>query len=779
MTLSHGGPSADRRISLPVTESVHRERWMISVRGVVQGVGFRPFVWRLARARSLAGSVRNTLDGVVIEAEGSTADLKALVREVVELAPNLARVDLLTVDTLDCTAQRGFQITLSAEAGTAVQAPPPDAVVCTDCLAELADPFDRRYRYPFINCTGCGPRFTIIESLPYDRERTTMRQFLMCDACRREYEDAGDRRFHAEPVACPDCGPLLWLAEPDGGVVWGDPVDIAAAALRHGAIVAVKGLGGFQLACDASDATAITLLRERKHRPSKPLAVMVADLSAARSLAEIDADAATALTHSSGPIVLVPLVNGAPLMSGVTCGLDEVGLMLPSTPLHYLLLAEAGGPLVMTSGNISDEPICRDNDEALERLGEIGDLFLLHDRDITSRYDDSVRRPASVVRAGRGLTPGTLPLPEATVPGIAFGAHLKNTFALLSEGRLLLSPHLGDLDTPLARENAAATLDTYLRLFRVEPQAVACDLHPDYASTASAEALADKIGVQPTRVQHHHAHIASVMVEHGLRGQLVGVALDGIGLGADGTVWGGEILLADECSAERAGHIATVRQPGGDRCAREGWRMAAAYLGAAGGRSDELPGWWGTSPTDATTWAAITRLATSDASPVSSSCGRLFDAVASLLEVAHQSTYEGEAAMLLEAAARRADTVSPMPVDIADTDGALVVDTVGLVGAIAERRARGDPVETLAAIFHVSLGAALADVAARVATAGGLDRVALSGGCFQNRFLQAVIEARLQHAGLRVFVNVRVPANDGGISAGQGLVLAATQAATR
>ncbi len=779
MTLSRGGPSAACRISPPVADSAHRERWLITVRGVVQGVGFRPFVWRLARAHSLAGSVCNTLDGVVIEAEGPTPDMKSFVRDVVELAPSLARVDSVTVDTVDRTGAVGFQIKLSAKAGTVVQAPPPDAVVCAECLAELADPCDRRFRYPFINCTGCGPRFTIIEGLPYDRERTTMRHFRMCTACRREYEDPADRRFHAEPVACADCGPRLWLTEPDGSVVWGDPVDIAAAALRHGAIVAVKGLGGFQLACDASDATVVRLLREGKHRPSKPLAVMVADLSAARSLAEIDADAATALTDSSGPIVLVPLTDGGPLTLGVTGGLDEVGLMLPSTPLHHLLLAEARGPLVMTSGNVSDEPICRDNDDALQRLGDIADLFLLHDRDITSRYDDSVRRSASVVRAGRGLTPGTLPLPEATVPGIAFGAHLKNTFALLSEGRLLLSPHLGDLDTTLARENAAATLDTYLRLFRVEPQAVACDLHPDYASTASAEALAAQIGVQPLRVQHHHAHIASVMVEHGLRGQLVGVALDGTGLGVDGTVWGGEILVADERSAARAGHIATVRQPGGDRCARDGWRMAAAYLGAAGGRSDELPGWWDTSPTDATTWAAITRLATSDASPLSSSGGRLFDAVASLLEIAHQSTYEGEAAMLLEAAARRADTVSPMPVDVTDADGVLVVDTVGLVGAIAERRARGGAVETLAAIFHVSLGAALADVAARVATANGLDRVALSGGCFQNQFLQAVIEARLRHAGLRVFVNARVPANDGGISVGQGLVLGATQAATR
>jgi hydrogenase maturation protein HypF len=775
VTVSDGGLSTDRRILSPSASSVRRERRLLIVRGVVQGVGFRPFVWRLAHGHGLVGSVRNTLDGVVIEAEGDPAAMDAFATEIVDHAPSLARVASLTVDRLELAGDRGFRIEMSGEAGEAVQPPPADAVVCTTCLAELRDPFDRRHRYPFINCTGCGPRFTIIESLPYDRGRTTMRHFPMCEACRREYEDPNDRRFHAEPVACPECGPRLWLTEADGTVIWGDPIDIAAAALREGAIVAVKGLGGFQLACDATDPAAVDLLRERKRRPAKPLAVMVADLAGARAIAEVDDAAATALGGAAGPIVLLPLAEGPPLAAGVVAGLDEVGLMLPSTPLHHLLMAEVGRPLVMTSGNVSNEPICRDNDEALRRLGGTADLFLLHDRDIASRYDDSVSRAGSIIRAGRGLTPGSLSLPEATVPGVALGAHLKNTFALLSDGRLLLSPHLGDLDTPLALGNAAAMLDTYLRLFRVQPRGVACDLHPDYASTIRAEALAAEIGVEPVRVQHHHAHIASVMVEHGLRGPLVGVALDGTGLGPDGTVWGGEVLVADERRAQRAGRIATVRQPGGDRCAREGWRMAAAYLNAAGTGADGMPPWWVRPPADATTWAAIVRLAESDISPVSSSAGRLFDAVASLLDVAHHSTYEGEAAMRLETAARRAGDAPAVAVDIRDVEGCLVVDTIGLLRAIGERRADGVARETLAATFHASLGAALADVAARVAAAHGLNRVALSGGCFQNRLLLAIINARLRSAGLQVFVNQRVPANDGGISAGQALVMAAAR----
>jgi hydrogenase maturation protein HypF len=773
VAVSDGDPLMDRRVPSQFAGKA-RQRRLLTVTGVVQGVGFRPFVWRLAQSHGLAGLVRNTLDGVVIEAEGEPAAMDAFATDILEHAPSLANVASLTIDRLECAGQSDFRIELSGESGEVVQAPPADAVVCADCLSELGDSFDRRHRYPFVNCTNCGPRFTIIESLPYDRERTTMRHFPMCDACRREYENPGDRRFHAEPTACADCGPHLWLTDAAGEVVWGDAIDIAAAALRHGAIVAVKGLGGFQLACDATDPVAVGLLRTRKRRPAKPLAVMVADLAGARAVAEVDDAAATLLNGTAGPIVLVRLTEPSALATAVLCGLDEVGLLLPSTPLHHLLMGEVGRPLVMTSGNVSDEPICCDNDEALRRLGGIADLFLLHDRDVATRYDDSVTRAGSVLRAARGLTPWSLPLPEATVPGVAFGAHLKNTFALLSNGRVLLSPHLGDLDSPLALGNAAATLDSYLRLFRVQPGAVACDLHPDYASTARAEAMAEEIGVQPVRVQHHHAHIASVMAEHGLRGELVGVALDGAGLGLDGTVWGGEVLVADEREMRRAGRIATVRQPGGDRCAREGWRMAAAYLAAGAGQGG-MPSWWPEAPTDPTTWAAVHRLADSDISPVSSSTGRLFDGVASLLDIAHHSTYEGEAAIRLETAARRTGHAPAIAVDIDEIEGCLVVDTIGLVGEIVSRRAAGVAPEALAATFHVSLGVALAEATVRVAAAQNLERVALSGGCFQNQLLLGIIEAHLLRSGLQVFVNRRVPVNDGGISVGQALVLAATE----
>lgn len=771
MTVTDGGLSTDRRV--PPSPVQSRERRRLTVRGVVQGVGFRPFVWRLAHEHDLAGSVRNTLDGVVIEVEGAAPAVDRFATAVVERAPTLARVASLSVEPLEVRGETEFQIKLSGEAGDAVQPPPADAVVCDQCLAELADPFDRRHRYPFINCTCCGPRFTIIEDLPYDRPRTTMRRFPMCEDCSREYRDPGNRRFHAEPVACPACGPQLTMADAQGEVIWGDPIDIAAAALRDGAIVAVKGLGGFQLACDATDAIAVDLLRERKRRPAKPFAVMAADLAAAETLAVIDADAADALAGPAGPIVLLPLLDDSPLAPGVVAGLDEVGVMLPSTPLHHLLMAEVGRPLVMTSGNVSDEPICRDNDEAVRRLGPIVDLFLLHDRDIAARYDDSVVRSGSVIRAARGLTPGTLALPEASLAGVAMGAHLKNTFALVGDGRVLLSPHLGDLETPLALENADQMLEAYLRLFRVEPRSVACDLHPDYASTARAEALAERVGGRLVRVQHHHAHVASVMLEHGVRGPLVGVALDGTGFGTDGTVWGGEVLVADEHGAERAGHIAVVRQPGGDRCAREGWRMAAAYLHATG--VDEMPTWWGRPPVESALWAAVTRVAGSELAPLSSSAGRLFDAVASLLDIAHVSTFEGEAAMRLEAVARRAPEACAIPLEISERGGCAVLDTVGLVSAVVQRRAAGEAVETLAAAFHASLGAGLASLAAAIASRRGLDRVALSGGCFQNRLLLAIIEERLRHQGLEVYVNHRLPANDGGVSAGQALVLAVTQ----
>ena len=764
----------DRAVRPPAPAGGPTERRGLTVQGVVQGVGFRPFVWRLAQTHGLAGSVRNGLEGVVIEAEGDPSAINAFVRDLEAHAPALAQVTSVTVRQLQCLGQRDFQVEASRPSGPAAQAPPPDAVVCADCRTELADPLDRRHRYPFVNCTGCGPRFTIIESLPYDRAATTMRHFPMCAECAAEYEDPGDRRFHAEPVACPRCGPRLWLTDADGEIVWGDPIDIAAAALRSGAIVAVKGIGGFQLACDATDDRVVALLRDKKRRPAKPLAVMVGDVVAARLLADVDEPAAAALSSPAGSIVLVPQRDDAPLSSGVSAGLDEVGLMLPTSPLHLLLCAEVGRPLVMTSGNISDEPICCDNDEALQRLGGIADLFLLHDREITSRYDDSVTQAGRVIRGGRGLTPAWLALPEATIPGVAFGAHLKNTFALLSEGRVLLSPHLGDLDTPLALTNAAAMLDTYISTFRVQPRLVACDLHPDYASTARAEALAQAIGVDPVRVQHHQAHIASVMAEHGLRGELVGIALDGTGLGPDGTVWGGEVLVVDERDVVRAGRIATVRQPGGDRCARDGWRMSAAYLVAAGSAAPRMPARWRETPVDGATWDAVARLSASPMSPLSSSTGRLFDAVASLLDIAHVSTYEGEAAMRLETAARRHGAAAAIPVEIAHVDGCWVADTVGLVREIAVRRAAGEEVGALAARFHASLGSTLADIALRVAEARGLERVALSGGCLQNRLLLGVLHDQLSAAGLRVFSNQRVPANDGGISAGQALVLAAS-----
>ncbi len=617
--------------------------------GVVQGVGFRPFVWNLAARFDLQGWVRNTSGAVVIEVEGRPSALAAFARSLRAESPRLARIDSVESEDVEPTGDRGFRIVESRAIEGEYQPIAPDAATCPECVADILDPGNRRHGYAFTNCTNCGPRFTIIEDIPYDRPLTTMRHFTMCAACRREYEDPGNRRFHAQPNACPACGPRLWFADRRGAELQGDPIEAAATAIAQGQIVAVKGLGGFQLCCDAGNESAVGRLRHRKRRPAKPFAIMCAALKDARRLADLSDTEAALLEGATRPIVLVRLdVNGGgpAITPSVAPGLHELGLMLPYTPVHHLLLRAADRPLVMTSGNVSEEPIARENSEATERLADIADAYLLHDRDIYARYDDSVIRVVGntprMIRRARGYCPLPVDVTAGDEEVLALGAHLKNTFCILKHGRAFAGPHIGDLDNPPALAHHDEALRTYLRLFRSSPAAVASDLHPDYASTRLAERWWDD-GAREVRVQHHHAHIASVLAEHELRGNVLGVAFDGIGLGPDGSIWGGEFLLCDERSYRRAGHITPVRQPGGDACAREGWRMAIAYLAPSGGPAAPPLPWMAEIEglPDQRRWRLVSRLATTNSAPVSTSAGRLFDAVASLLGVAHEFELRG------------------------------------------------------------------------------------------------------------------------------------------
>jgi hydrogenase maturation protein HypF len=710
------------------------ERLAVTVRGTVQGVGFRPFVYRLANRHELSGWVRNSTGPVEIEVEGEHVRLEGFLRELRADAPPLARIEQLDQISVEPCGERGFRILESAARPGQFQPVAPDSATCDDCLVELLDPANRRFRYPFINCTNCGPRFTVITDLPYDRPNTTMCKFAMCAACAREYGDPSDRRFHAQPISCWDCGPQLGL-----------PLDDAVAALRQGLIVAVKGLGGYQLACDAQNEAAVARLRERKRRPSKPFAVMVAD---AEAWCDVSPEEGAALAGTARPIVLLRYRGG--LAPSIAPGLRELGVMLPYTPLHHLLLRDFGGPLVMTSGNLSEEPICRDDDEARERLSGIADVFLSHDRPVAARYDDSVVRVVAgavrVIRRARGLAPEPLSFPQAP-PIVATGAHLKAAFTVARDGHAFVGPHVGDLDDVLTLRSFHEGLETYRRLFRVDPIRVACDLHPDYASTRIAERLGE-----PRRVQHHHAHVASVIAEHGLVGPVVGAAMDGVGLGTDGGVWGGEVLACDGAAYRRVAHLSAVPLPGGDLCARQGWRMAAAY-----GLAEAPQG------VDPRKFELVGKLAGSEGVAFTTSAGRFFDAVASLLGVCQESSYEGEAAARLEAIADQDDH------DLVDFD---LDENRELFSALKMLRNRGESQARLAAVFHNSLARAVVRACVAACHAEGIDSVALSGGCFQNRRLLESCFAGLRAAGLKPYSNERVPANDGGLSLGQAWVAA-------
>lgn len=755
-------------------------RAALRIDGVVQGVGFRPFVFRLAEELGLAGFVRNDARGVLVEVEGPPPAVARFVADVAGRAPPLARVERVEVHDTEPAGGRGFAILASDGAGAAEALVSPDTATCPDCLAELRDPADRRYRYPFINCTSCGPRFTIVRAVPYDRPATTMAGFAMCAACRAEYEDPRHRRFHAQPNACPDCGPRARLLGP-GPAGAQDAVAAAAALLRAGAIVAVKGLGGYHLACRAADPEAVAALRARKHREDKPFALMAADVAAVRALVELDAPAEAMLRGRDRPIVLAPRRRGARVAPAVAPGLRELGVMLPYTPLHHLLLADVGEPVVLTSGNVSDEPIAYRDADARRRLAPIADAFLVHDRPIHVRVDDGVVRAAAgsgramVLRRSRGRVPDSVALPvPCPAPLLACGAQLKSTFCVAKGRRAWLGPHVGDLDEPETRRSYAEGVAHVERLFDVHPAIVAHDLHPDYASTAYAVDRA-RDGVRLVGVQHHHAHLAACLAEHGLGpdATAVGAIYDGAGLGDDGTIWGGEILMGSLRAARRLGHLHPVALPGGDRAARQPWRMACAWLVACAGGDGAAPA---IPPAiaphvAAAAWRAVAALARRGglAAPVTTSMGRLFDAVAAICGLPLEVTYEGQAAVALEAVADGgARGAYDLPVD-----DALVLDARPAVCAAAADVARGAPAATVAMRFHRGVAVATGAACAAAAARGGTELVVLSGGVFQNALLLDLVLDDLRRRGLRALVPERVPPNDGGISFGQAAVAAA------
>jgi hydrogenase maturation protein HypF len=755
------------------------ERWAIDVRGVVQGVGFRPFVYRLASERGLGGFVRNRTGSVEIEVEGERSSLEQFYAELADRPPPLARIDSLSWEPRPVAGDLAFRVENSEHDGERSVFVSADAATCPECLAELLDPGDRRHRYPFLNCTNCGPRLTIIKGAPYDRSRTTMAPFPMCAACREEYEDPSDRRFHAEPTACAHCGPALRLLDAAGSPIRvGEPLRAFADALRAGKIGALKGLGGYHLTCLATRREAVNALRLRKHRDEKPLAVMVVDVGAAAALAELNGEEAALLASPAAPIVLVrKRADPGVVVEAIAPGNPWLGLMLPYTPLHHLLVRELEGvPLVMTSGNRTDEPIAY-QDDAAARLAGIADVFLVHDRAIRVRCDDSVVRVVDgaplPVRRSRGYAPQPIALPVACRrPILAVGGQLKATFALGRGRQAFPSHHLGDLDHFDAYRAFERDIKLYEDLFAVTPERLVCDLHPDYATTRYATARARREGISLLAVQHHHAHVASCMAEHGLNEPVLGVAFDGTGYGTDGAIWGGEFLVADYRNFHRAAHLRPIGMPGGEAAVREPWRMAAAHLIDAG---------VSLAPFVARHSHAELRIVTriierAVNTPRTSSVGRLFDAVAALLGVRDRVSYEGQAAIELEWLAAQRPSCVPYPFLIeapGRLNDAMVIDTRPLIRAVADDVTRGVDTVQIAGCFHATITDLIADVCDRLRRSTGIDAVVLSGGVFLNAVLTREASERLHANGFRVYRHGLVPPGDGGLSLGQVAIAAA------
>lgn len=776
MTVGRQTVPARQIMKIPATE--------IRVNGIVQGVGFRPFVYRLASRHGLAGFITNSAEGVVIRLAGDSAGINALIDSLRREAPPLARI--ISLERSDTTLPgdiRRFSIIDSDTGRQSNTHVSPDIATCADCRRDCTDPDDRRYGYPFTNCTNCGPRYTIILTLPYDRPRTTMASFAMCPDCLAEYGDPSDRRFHAQPNACPRCGPRLEWRDRAGNIIpTGDPLAEAAEALADGSIVGLKGLGGFHLAVDACSAEGVSLLRQRKSRPAKPLAVMVRDIETAKKLCILTPGEELQLVSISSPVVLLKKRSGTPLAPNLAPGINELGVMLPYTPLHLLLFNRPQTPdcLVMTSGNPADEPLCKENEEALLRLAAYCDGFLMHDRDIHTRVDDSVVRIIAgrphFLRRARGYAPAPVRLAAAVPPLLAVGAELKNCFCLARDRDAFMSQHIGDLNNSATLDFFIQTLERLSNLLEMKPCQVVADLHPDYLSSRFAEQL----DLPLLRVQHHWAHAASVMAEHGLTESLA-VILDGTGYGPDGTIWGGEILHCTLKDFRRLGRLPPLPLPGGDMAARQPWRMALAALHGAG-IDDKAAEVHLTGIEPEKKRFIRDMIAKNINCPATSSCGRLFDAVSSLLGICHVNTFEGQAAMELEAAAAKAlgrqsivhtgffREIGGRPL-FAEHGGMLELSAEDCIRSIIEKMLAGRlSVSDIALYFHVYLVSAFGNMIQYHHQRTGIDTVVLSGGSVQNRILAEGFVDFFAPSHLRLYTNVQVPPNDGGLALGQAII---------
>ncbi|EGW55190.1 carbamoyltransferase HypF [Candidatus Endoriftia persephonae] len=769
----------------------------IRVRGLVQGVGFRPTVWRIASQLGLQGDVSNDGEGVLVRLWADRHAIGRFCEQLQAECPPLARIDFIQrqpfVDA--APAQPGFQI-IASQSGGVHTGIVPDAATCHACREEIFDPANRRYRYPFTNCTHCGPRLSIIERIPYDRANTSMRLFPMCPVCEAEYLDPADRRFHAQPNACPVCGPQLWLEDRAGEQIEltaeeRDSIDSASRLLRQGQILAIKGIGGVHLACDAANPAAVARLRQRKRRPAKPFALMARDATVIRRYCRLSREELDLLQSPAAPILLLDQ-QGETLPEALAPGQASLGFMLPYTPLHQLLLADWEHPLVMTSGNLSEEPQCVGNHETRRRLGEIADAYLLHDRPIVNRVDDSVARLVAgrprLLRRARGYAPGHLALPpgfEQAPDLLALGGELKSTLCLLKDGQAILTQHLGDLENYPTFQAYQQTLALYRQLYQHHPTRLVVDSHPGYRSHRFGRELAQQQGLPLERVQHHHAHIASVMAERGWPldgGRVLGICLDGSGYGEDGTIWGGELLLVDYRSCQRLGHLQTTALPGGSKAIQEPWRNAFAQLQRCFGWSQVERQWGGLEAICALQQRPVAVLLAMVEqglnSPLSSSCGRLFDAVAALLGIcADGIDYEGQAAVELETAAMAAveRLPEPYPFGFNREESGLVLDPTPMWRALMQDLADGVCSEQIAYAFHLGLASALVRAVRQLAEVHGIQTVALSGGVFQNRSLFEAIAESLRKQGLRLLSHEAVPSNDGGLALGQAVIAAARQ----
>ena len=770
--------------SQPKREPREALRRGVVVCGVVQGVGFRPFVYRLAVEEGLVGFIGNDTDGVTIEIEGPEERVEAFLDRLRSQAPPLARIDSVKVREMNIVGDSGFRIVASEVVGRVSTGIPADAATCPDCLHELLDPSDRRYRYPFLNCTNCGPRFTITRRIPYDRPQTSMAKFPMCPKCQREYDDPLNRRFHAQPNACWECGPRAWLAKAGGPDIAAD--DAVAACIDRliaGEIMAIKGIGGFHLSVDATCQAAVMRLRERKRRYGKPLAVMVRDLEAARQVCVLTAEEEALLSSPARPIVLARKRAGCGIAEGVAPGIPWLGVYLPYAPLQHLLFADTRvKALVMTSANLSEEPIAIDNEEAQKRLGGIADTFLMHDREILQRCDDSVAAVVDgapqLIRRARGFVPMGVALPFDVPPLLAVGGHLKNVFALARGGFAYQSQHLGDLENLTGLEFFKESLDHLMRTFEIEPKTVVHDLHPGYLSTTWAREWAQERGLALIAVQHHHAHVAGCMAEHGLMGNVIGLALDGTGYGSDGKIWGGEVLITSFTGFERFAHLEYVPMPGGEAAIKEPWRMALGALRAAGFdvMSAETLALVGATEKEARVLARMMERGVNV--PLTSSLGRLFDAVAAVVLKRRVVDYEAQAAIELEGiAVDEPDDVPGYALELAGGDWAarkpVRMSAAPLWRELMDDLRTGRSKAQIAARFHAGVATGFVKAAVLARTASGVNQIVLSGGCMHNRRLARLLRVKLEAEGFEVYQHRSVSPGDGGLSYGQVAVAAA------